>query len=116
MSTPATPVQTPSDLPAIDAGSRASLADAARDWWVGVRNGELGALPIVIGIVVIAIYFQARNSQFITAGNFVNLIAQMAAVTIIGMGIVFVLLLGEIDLSVGFVSGMGGVIASCRTS
>src|SRR3954453_20378176 len=97
------PVQTADNVPAVDAANpRQSLAGAARDWWVGVRNGELGALPIVIGIVAIAIYFNARNSQFLTAGNFVNLIAQMAGVTIIGMGIVFVLLLGEIDLSVGF--------------
>jgi D-xylose transport system permease protein len=77
-----------------------------------LREGELGSLPIVVGIVVIAIYFQARNSNFLTAGNFVNLIAQMAAIMIIGTGIVFVLLLGEIDLSVGYVSGMGGVIAA----
>jgi D-xylose transport system permease protein len=77
-----------------------------------LREGELGSLPIVVGIIVIAIYFQARNSNFLTASNFVNLIAQMAAIMIIGTGIVFVLLLGEIDLSVGYVSGMGGVIAA----
>ena len=77
-----------------------------------LREGELGSLPIVLGIIVIAIYFQARNSNFLTAGNFVNLIAQMAAIMIIGTGIVFVLLLGEIDLSVGYVSGMGAVIAA----
>src|SRR5205085_49314 len=64
------------------------------------------------GIIVIAIYFQSRNSNFLTAANFVNLIAQMSAVMIIGTGIVFVLLLGEIDLSIGYVSGMGGVIAA----
>ena len=84
----------------------------ARGWWVGVRNGELGSLPIIIGIIIIAIYFQSRNSHFLTAGNFVNLIAQASPVIVIGMGIVFVLLLGEIDLSVGYVSGMGGVIAA----
>jgi D-xylose transport system permease protein len=100
-------------VPRDDAVSpRATLQSAARDWWVGVRAGELGALPIIVGIVVIAIYFQSRNSQFLTAGNFVNLIAQAAAVIIIGMGMVFVLLLGEIDLSVGFVSGIGGVVAA----
>jgi D-xylose transport system permease protein len=88
------------------------LADYARERVRSLREGELGVLPIVVGIVVIAIYFQARNSNFLTAGNFVNLLAQMSAVTIIGMGVVFVLLLGEIDLSVGFVSGMGGVIAA----
>jgi D-xylose transport system permease protein len=113
MSTPATPVKAPDNLQAVEAATPGqTLIGAAREWWVGVRNGELGALPIAVGIVVIAIYFQARNDQFLTAGNFVNLIAQMSAVTVIGMGIVFVLLLGEIDLSVGYVSGMGGVIAA----
>jgi D-xylose transport system permease protein len=81
-------------------------------WLDDVRGGELGALPIVVGIIVIAIYMQARNSHFLTAGNFVNLIAQMSPYAVIGMGLVFVLLLGEIDLSVGYVSGMGGVIAA----
>ena len=84
----------------------------ARARWQALREGELGSLPIIFGIIVIAIYFQARNSEFLTAGNFVNLLAQMSPVTIIGMGIVFVLLLGEIDLSVGYVSGIGGVVAA----
>jgi D-xylose transport system permease protein len=88
------------------------LSEFARERLRSLREGELGALPIVFGIVVIAIYFQARNSNFLTAGNFVNLLAQMSAVAIIGMGVVFVLLLGEIDLSIGYVSGMGGVIAA----
>jgi D-xylose transport system permease protein len=83
-----------------------------RAWLDQVRGGELGSIPIVVAIVVIAIYMQARNSNFLTAGNFVNLIAQMSPFAIIGMGLVFVLLLGEIDLSVGYVSGMGGVIAA----
>ncbi|MDX6655762.1 MAG: D-xylose transport system permease protein [Solirubrobacteraceae bacterium] len=99
---------TPENLPV----EKQSLSDAARGWWVGVRNGELGAVPIIVGIIVIAIYFQSRNSHFLTAGNFVNLIAQASPVIVIGMGVVFVLLLGEIDLSVGFVSGIGGVVAA----
>jgi D-xylose transport system permease protein len=94
------------------AESTGGLTRFARERLHTLREGELGVLPIVVGIVVIAIYFQSRNSHFLTAGNFVNLIAQMAAITIIGMGIVFVLLLGEIDLSIGYVSGMGGVIAA----
>ncbi len=88
------------------------LSGFARDRLRTLKEGELGSLPIVVGIIVIAIYFQSRNSQFLTADNFVNLLAQMAAITIIGMGIVFVLLLGEIDLSIGYVSGMGGVVAA----
>ncbi len=58
------------------------------------------------------IVFQTQNDRFLTAGNFVNLIVQSAAYTTIAMGIVFVLLLGEIDLSVGYVSGVAGVIAA----
>jgi len=102
---PQAPIQDESD-------GRISLSDFLRQRAAALREGELGTMPIVIGIIVIAIYFQSRNSNFLTAGNFVNLIAQMAAIMIIGTGIVFVLLLGEIDLSVGYVSGMGGVIAA----
>src|SRR5213080_5344425 len=92
--------------------ARGGLTGYARQWIDNVRAGDLGILPILVGIIVIGIYFQARNSNFLTAGNFVNLIAQMSPFAIIGMGMVFVLLLGEIDLSVGYVSGMGAVTAA----
>src|SRR5258708_5281627 len=100
------------DLPPSAGARRLSLSELVRQRLSDLRGGELGSLPIIVGIVVIAIYFQTRNAHFLTAGNFVNLIAQMAALSIIGMGVVFVLLLGEIDLSIGYVSGMGGVIAA----
>jgi D-xylose transport system permease protein len=100
------------ELPAATKAARPGLSDIARQRLEDLRGGELGSLPIIVGIVVIAIYFQTRNAHFLTAGNFVNLIAQMAALAIIGMGVVFVLLLGEIDLSIGYVSGMGGVVAA----
>jgi D-xylose transport system permease protein len=89
-----------------------SLGDAFREWWTNVRSGQLGSLPIVIGLIIIAIVFQSQNDRFLTASNFVNLIVQSAAFATIAMGIVFVLLLGEIDLSVGYVSGVAGVIAA----
>ena len=82
------------------------------DWWTDVRSGQLGSLPIVVGLIIIAIVFQSQNDRFLTASNFVNLIVQSAAFATIAMGIVFVLLLGEIDLSVGYVSGVAGVIAA----
>ncbi len=88
------------------------IADRSKAWLEGVRAGDLGSLPIVIGLIVIALVFQLQNDRFLTAGNFVNLIVQGAAFATIATGIVFVLLLGEIDLSVGYVSGVAGVIAA----
>jgi D-xylose transport system permease protein len=88
------------------------LRGAAERWWTDVRSGQLGSLPIIIGLIIIAIVFQSQNDRFLTASNFVNLIVQSAAFATIAMGIVFVLLLGEIDLSVGYVSGVAGVIAA----
>jgi D-xylose transport system permease protein len=88
------------------------LGAYARRWWTDVRSGELGSLPIIVGLIIIAIVFQSANSNFLTAGNFVNLIVQSAAYALIAMGIVFILLLGEIDLSVGYVSGVAGVITA----
>jgi D-xylose transport system permease protein len=107
-----TPAAPPEATPPSPEEGRVHLRAFARERLQSLREGELGSLPIVVGIIVIAIYFQSRNSNFLTAGNFVNLLAQMSGVTIIGMGVVFVLLLGEIDLSIGYVSGMGGVIAA----
>ncbi|MET0512077.1 MAG: ABC transporter permease [Thermoleophilaceae bacterium] len=102
----------PSGAPAPSSTESGGLAGAAREWWTDVRSGQLGSLPIILGLVIIAIVFQSQNDRFLTAGNFVNLIVQSAAYTTIAMGIVFVLLLGEIDLSVGYVSGVAGVIAA----
>jgi D-xylose transport system permease protein len=108
-----TAVEPSPSTPATDAPlARGGLRGYAEQWVDNVKGGDLGVLPIIVGIIAIGIYFQARNSNFLTAGNFVNLIAQMSPFAIIGMGLVFVLLLGEIDLSVGYVSGMGGVVAA----
>jgi D-xylose transport system permease protein len=92
-----------------DAPARDTLGAYASRWWTGVKGGELGSLPIIVGLIIIAIVFQTANSNFLTAGNFVNLVVQSAAYALVAMGIVFVLLLGEIDLSVGYVSGVAGV-------
>jgi D-xylose transport system permease protein len=90
--------------------ARETVAAYARRWWTDVKGGELGSLPIVVGLIIIAIVFQTQNDRFLTAGNFVNLIVQTAPYAVIAMGVTFVLLLGEIDLSIGFVSGVGGVM------
>jgi D-xylose transport system permease protein len=109
------PVEGGPGAPVAAAAGGESLTEYARRWWAGVKAGDLGSLPIIVGLILIAIIFQSQNSNFLTAGNFVNLIVQAAAITTIGMGIVFVLLLGEIDLSVGFVSGVAGVVTALLT-
>jgi D-xylose transport system permease protein len=92
--------------------ARDTVGAYARRWWVDVKSGELGSLPIIVGLVIIAIVFQTQNDRFLTAGNFVNLIVQTAPYAVIAMGVTFALLLGEIDLSIGFVSGVGGVMVA----
>src|ERR1700680_4819959 len=79
-----------------------SVGDYARIWVKRVRSGESGALPVILGLVAIVVFFQVRNSLFLSAGNLVNLIILSAAFILLGMAEVFVLLLGEIDLSVGY--------------
>jgi D-xylose transport system permease protein len=95
-----------------DAPAKDTLGAYASRWWTGVKAGDLGSLPIILGLIIIAIVFQTANSNFLTAGNFVNLIVQSAAYALVAMGIVFILLLGEIDLSVGYVSGVAGVLVA----
>ena len=84
-----------------------SLGEYVKIWVSRVRNGESGALPVILGLVAIVIYFQARSSLFLSAGNLVNLIGQAALFMMLGMAEVFVLLLGEIDLSIGYTSAVG---------
>ena len=86
-----------------------SFSEYVKIWWTRVRNGESGALPVILGLVVIVVYFQARSSLFLSAGNLVNLIEQAAWIVTLGMAEVFVLLLGEIDLSIGYTSVIGAV-------
>ena len=85
-----------------------SIGDYALIWWRRVRNGESGALPIILGLIAIVIFFQVKNDHFLTAGNLVNLMIQSVPFIMLGMAEIFVLLLGEIDLSVGSLSGLAG--------
>jgi D-xylose transport system permease protein len=78
--------------------------------WEGMRAGDLGSLPIIVGLVLISIVFGLLDDTFFVERNFTNLLLQMAAVATIAIGIVFVLLIGEIDLSVAYVSAVGGVL------
>ncbi|MEV0072105.1 MULTISPECIES: sugar ABC transporter permease [unclassified Amycolatopsis] len=83
-----------------------STGEAIKDYFARMKDGQLGSVPAVLGVIVLAILFSALSSDFFTLRNIANLLAQGAGQTIIAMGIVFVLLLGEIDLSAGTASGV----------
>ena len=84
-----------------------SLGEYIKIWWARVRGGESGALPVILGLIAIVVYFQVSNSLFLSAGNLVNLMTQAAWIVMLGLAEVFVLLLGEIDLSIGYSSAIG---------
>ncbi|WP_020387623.1 sugar ABC transporter permease [Kribbella catacumbae] len=75
-----------------------------------LRSGDLGSVPVVIGLIIIWAVFQIANSSFLSSRNLVNLTLQTTSVGVIAIGIVLVLLLGEIDLSVGSVSGLSAAV------
>ena len=90
---------------------RNPLVAAVAGWWAKVRGGDAGSLPAVLGIIVLVIVFAGlRPNTFTNAFNFANLIHQAAAVIVIAMGLVFVLLLGEIDLSAGYTAGTAAAV------
>ena len=89
-----------------------SLRDYLRLWLARLRGGESGVLPVVVGLVAITIIFQSLNSKFLTSGNIVNLLVQGAVFMMLALAEVFALLLGEIDLSAGFVAGLSGVVTA----
>jgi D-xylose transport system permease protein len=88
-----------------------SLGDYVRAWWRRIRGGESGALPIVLGLIVICIFFEVQSSAFLTATNIVNLFVQSTFFILLGLAELYALLLSEIDLSVGFVGAVGAAIA-----
>ena len=101
---------TPAEVPASPDGN--SLVDHIRRRWEAIKAGDAGTLPVIIGLILIVSFFYSQDSNYLTAGNFTNLMVQMAGVTTIAIGVVFVLLLGEIDLSIGYVSGIAGVVVA----
>jgi D-xylose transport system permease protein len=87
-----------------------STGDYVRAYLNRMGSGDVGSLPIIVGLIIIAIIFQSLNENYLTPRNFVNLIVQMAGITTIAIGVVYVLLLGEIDLSIGYVSAVAAVL------
>jgi D-xylose transport system permease protein len=91
------------------AGGVAGLYQRA---WLNLRTGNLGPIPIIVGQIAVVIIFGLTATNFFTAVNFVNLINETAGTAMLAFGVVFVLLLGEIDLSIGYVAGIGALLVA----
>ncbi|MDQ0895128.1 sugar ABC transporter permease [Agromyces ramosus] len=90
----------------IGSGQEGGVGDQVRAWWQRVRSGEMGALPAVGGFIVLSVMFSILSPFFLTERNFANLMTQAATLVMLGMALVFVILLGEIDLSAGVTAGV----------
>src|SRR3954451_24050316 len=111
MSTSTEPEQQVSQFDLETTPGQGGIGEAAGAYWERVKGGDLGALPAIFGIIVLVIVFGVMQpDSFLTEQNFANLINQGAAIMVLAMGLVFVLLLGEIDLSGGFTAGTGAAI------
>jgi D-xylose transport system permease protein len=97
--TPSAPIQTP-------------VTSSLSAFWRRVSQGDIGSLPVIAGLVLIWIVFDFLNPLFLSPGNLTNLATQVADIGIVSVGIVLVLLLGEIDLSVGSVYGLCSAITA----
>ncbi|MFC7362462.1 sugar ABC transporter permease [Nocardioides astragali] len=107
-----TDTQTPTSLDLAD--ERLIMHSGVRGWlsvtWNRIRSGDVGSLPVIIGLVIICVVFQALNPFFLSSANLTNLLLESAAVGTIAIGIVLVLLVAQIDLSVGSMSGLASAI------
>ena len=90
------------------ASQEVTLKTVLSDYVAKIKAGDIGALPAFLGLVSLGLVFTFSSQYFLTARNMANLLTQAAPVIVIAMGLVFVLLLGEIDLSAGFASGVCG--------
>ncbi|MEI4488865.1 sugar ABC transporter permease [Frigidibacter sp. MR17.14] len=86
------------------------LAGAVRGFIDRVRSGDLGMLPVFVGLLLITVVFASLNPVFLAPNNLVNLLFDAAAIGLISLGVVCVLLLGEIDLSIGSMSGLASAM------
>jgi D-xylose transport system permease protein len=80
--------------------------------WENIKGGNLGSLPVIVGLALIVLVFSLTAQNFFTAVNFNNIVTQMAGITLLAYGVVFILLLGEIDLSIAYLSAVAGVVAA----
>jgi D-xylose transport system permease protein len=87
-----------------------NMSEYFRAWGQRIRNGESGALPVIVGLIAIVVFFQIERSVFLTDDNLVNLLVEAAIYVMIGAAEIFILLLSEIDLSLGYGAGVGAFV------
>lgn len=87
-----------------------SLGEYFRAWGQKIRNGESGALPVIVGVIIIGAFFQIETPVFLSDGNLVNVFVEAAIYVMLGAAEIFILLLSEIDLSIGFGAGIGAFV------
>ncbi len=111
MSNPDT-TTTPAAASGFDNDNRqsASIADSAHDYLNRLRGGDMGSLPAILGLIFLFVVFSSANDRFLTTYNMANLVVQAGSIIVLAMGIVFVLLIGEIDLSAGVAGGASATI------
>jgi D-xylose transport system permease protein len=102
----ATPAPTSPQAPDTEEKTKLDVRQAIRR----IVQGDLSSVRVILGLVLIAVIFQVQESRFLSAENLTNLMLQITTIGLISVGIVYVLLLGEIDLSVGAVSGLAGAV------
>ena len=95
-----------------DSRQAATLRDAASDYLNRLRGGDMGSLPAILGLIVLFIVFTILHDQFLTTYNMANLVVQAGSICVLAMGLIFVLLLGEIDLSAGVAGGASATITA----
>lgn len=95
---------------AADNRSDDTFLDAVRSYTRRVRGGDMGSLPAVLGLIVLFVVFGLANDRFMSALNLANLVTQAASICVLAMGLVFVLLLGDIDLSAGVAGGVSACV------
>ncbi|MFT3973023.1 MAG: sugar ABC transporter permease [Amaricoccus sp.] len=110
MSEPRPPSQPRLDRADVRVRADDSLGGTVRAFFDRVRSGDLGSLPVIVGLVVIWTVFTSLNPVFVTPNNLVNLLFDCSTTGVIALGIVCVLVLGEIDLSVGSMSGLASAV------
>ncbi|GEP36646.1 ABC transporter permease [Nocardioides psychrotolerans] len=95
-----------------DSHQSTTIGDSARDYLNRLRGGDMGSLPAILGLIFLFVVFSSLHDRFLTTYNMANLVVQAGSICVLAMGLVFVLLLGEIDLSAGVAGGAAATITA----